>query len=1103
MLRSKLLQIVAVASFIFQLLCVHALPTARVEIVDLRCDSMVTPLGNDSAAPVLSWKLQDSRHGASQTAYRVLVADRMELLAREVGNVWDSGKVNSWQSAGVRYQGAKLEPEKRYFWKVETWDKNGMPYPASAVSWWETGLMDAAHWQAEWIGYEDDEHASVRAAHAAWVTNPAIPEGAKMENSRHDLRLIIDLNKPVAYAKLYATGEDTAAAWINGQQDLQAAPRAPWGRLPWRSYAAAEVQTHLHTGKNLLAIEAMLYGNRARSQTPINAALYVRFTDGSSTVFKTGDQGWKATLNASGKWRELEYDDTSWTHPIAYPAVHDAFGGSDELGIPLQTPPVVLLRRQFSVHKPVVSARLYVTSLGSYRMSVNGRQAGDQVLSPGWTDYRQRVAYQVFNVTSQLHAGQNVLGAYLASGWYETPLEWVGQGNNYGATQPALKAQLRIEHGDGTVDWIATDESWRASDSPITTAEIYNGETYDARRLQTGWDSAAFSDAGWATVALIHPHEPEIVWQSWQPVRAIKTLSVQAVTTPRPGIYIYDFGQEFAGVAKIKVSGRAGTDIQMRYGEILNADGTLYVENLRNAKATDHYVLSGKGLEQYQPMFTFHGFRYMEVSGLTAALPLSDVQAVVLHTDASITSDLKTGSAMVNQLWSNVLWGQRSNFVSVPTDCPQRDERLGWAADAQVFWRTASFNMDLTAFSRKYAADLRGTQVGTAMYGIYAPGTAKPNAGYGPGWSDAGVIVPWTSWIQSGDTTIIEQNWEAMQQYLAAIQSANPDYLWKNKSGIAFGDWLAPEGHTSQTLISTAYWAYDATLMSQMAHALAKPEDERKYIDIFEKIKAAFERKYVHSDGLVGSTPSSSASSEISLSKKPVETQTGYVLALNMNLMPEAMRPLAAQRLVDRIAANEWRLGTGFLGTPYLLEVLSNTGHSDVAYRLLLNTTYPSWGYMVQHGATTMWERWNGDKMLNDPGMNSFNHYAYGAVAEWIYRYAAGVDTVADGSGFHSINLHPNFDSRLGSLDFSYESPYGTVRSSWKTSDGEAAWKISLPPNTSGRLPLSFTQARAYSIDGVSMDHSVLKRTTGKQDNQWVYELPAGTYLFKVNLSQP
>jgi alpha-L-rhamnosidase len=234
-----------------------------------------------------------------------------------------------------------------------------------------------------------------------------------------------------------------------------------------------------------------------------------------------------------------------------------------------------------------------------------------------------------------------------------------------------------------------------------------------------------------------------------------------------------------------------------------------------------------------------------------------------------------------------------------------------------------------------------------------------------------------------------------------------------------------------------------------------------------------------------------------------VETQTGYVLALNMNLMPEAMRPLAAQRLVDRIAANEWRLGTGFLGTPYLLEVLSNTGHSDVAYRLLLNTTYPSWGYMVQHGATTMWERWNGDKMLNDPGMNSFNHYAYGAVAEWIYRYAAGVDTVADDSGFHSINLHPNFDARLGSLDFSYESPYGTVRSSWKTSDGEAEWKITLPPNTTGRLPLSFTQARTYSIDGVSMDHCALKRTTGKQGNQWVYELPAGTYSFKVNLSQP
>jgi alpha-L-rhamnosidase len=1062
-------------------------------------------MGDDTRHPILSWKLQDSRSGAKQTAYRILVSKSLGTLAQAHGDVWDSGRVVSDQSTGVSYGGPDLKPETRYYWRVQVWDKDGNAYPSSDASWWETGVLDQEHWQAQWIGYEDAERRAVRNADAAWITNPTVADYKGNADTRHEFRLEFDLPKSVKTAALYATGEDTAAAWLNGQQVLKVTSQPPWGRLPWRTYARQNVTSQLRVGKNLLAIEVLLYKRQNRSQTPMNAILYLEMQDGSTRVLKTGGTGWKSALNASGAWYAPEYTDDAWTPAELFPATHDAFGGQENIGSPLRTDPVAALRHSFRIVKQVASARLYATALGAYQFNMNGKKVGDQILSPGWTDYRERVTYQAFDVTPLVRRGTNAIGAYLASAWYATPLEWVGQGNNYGATPPALKAKLRVEYTDGSVEWIVTDDSWKGDSSPIISAEIYNGETYDARLLQPGWDTATFSDSKWKSAIVIHPHEPEIVWQSSQPVRATKLLAAKAVSSPGPGIFIYDFGQEFAGVPNIKVSGKSGTDVRMRFGEILNADGTLYIDNLRNARATDHYILSGKGLEEYQPAFTFHGFRYMEVSGVAAALPLADVRAAVLHTDAPFSSELKSGSAMVNQLWSNILWGQRSNFVSSPTDCPQRDERLGWAADAQVFWRTASFNMDLAAFSRKYAADLRATQVGTAMYGIYAPGTAKPNAGFGPGWSDAGVIVPWTSWVQSGDTTIIEQNWEAMERYLAEIQISNPDYLWKNKSGISFGDWLAPEGRTSQTLIATAYWAYDASLMSQMAHALARPKDERRYTDLFEKIKAAFDREYVHSDGLVGSAPSPASSSgkDTSDSEKLVETQTGYVLALNMNLMPDAMRPLAAQRLVDRISANEWRLGTGFLGTPYLLEVLSDTGHSDVAYRLLLNTTYPSWGYMVEHGATTMWERWNGDKMLSDPGMNSFNHYAYGAVAEWIYRYAAGLDTVAEDSGFHKINLHPNFDARLGTLDFSYESPYGMVRSAWKTSEGKAVWNVTLPPNTTGRLSLSPAQVRDYSIDGIAVDHSALKRAIGERDNQSVYELPAGTYSFDVDLSHP
>lgn len=1070
----------------------------------LQCDALSQPLGDDNKAPLLSWKLQDSRMGAKQTAYRILVASRPALLEGVRPDIWDSGKEESDQSVDVSYKGPHLLPETRYYWRVQVWDGQGQPYPMSDVSWWETGLMEQSHWVGKWIGYEDREQRSIREAAAQWVTNTPIADYKGDGPTQHDFRINLHLNQTVRFAALYVTGEDTAAAWINGKQVVPAQTQPAWGRTPWRTYTRKDVTAEMHTGENLVAIEVTHFRGRNQTETPMSAILYVEGTDGNTQVFKTGTPEWKAKFSAQGDWHQSNYDDSSWASAISYMPDHDAFGGQDKIGNPIPTASVSSLRRAFQVKKHIVSARLYGTALGSYKFSLNGKPVGDQVLAPGWTDFREHVTYQTYDVTSLLLAGGNTLGAYLAPGWYATPLEWVGQGNNYGDTPNALRAQLRIAYSDGTVEWISTDQSWKAAISPITFAEIYDGETYDARRLQRGWDTPAFSDAKWQAVSLIQPYEPEIVWQSFQPIRTERILEPKSVTSPKPGVFIYDFGQDMAGVAKVRLHGNAGTEVQLRFGELLKPDGILYVDNLRNAKATDHFILAGHGTEEYQPSFTFHGFRYVELSGVPENPGLGAIQTVVLHTDAPLTAQLKTGNAMVNQLWSNILWGQRSNFVGVPTDCPQRDERLGWAADAQVFWRTATFNMDLTAFSRKYSADLRGTQAGTAMYGIYAPGTGKPNPGYGPGWSDAGVIVPWTSWIQTGDTSIIRQNWAGMASYLDAIQTLNPDYLWKNKSGIAFGDWLAPEGATAEGLIATAYWAYDVSLMQQMAHAIGQSDDEQKYAELFQNIKAAFIRAYVHSDGVVSAVVESheGENGASGHAQKPIETQTGYVLALHMNLLPASLREAAATRLVDRIATNGWKLGTGFLGTPYLLEVLSDTGHSDVAYRLLLNTTYPSWGYMVEHGATTMWERWNGDKMIRDPGMNSFNHYAYGAVAEWIYRYAAGIDTSLSGPGFHTVLLHPNFDARIGSIDLSYESRYGAIHSAWHINGDTAAWTITIPPNTTGCLALTPQEEAAYNLEGKSFPESSLIATVKGEAGQHIYEFPSGTYHLTYKMTR-
>ena len=1073
----------------------------------LQCDSLVEPLGIDTAAPMLSWRLVDGRSGALQTAYEITVSNH----AAGSADVWDSGRVVSARSVGVAYGGPSLQPSHRYFWRVKVWDKDGKPYPVSDASWWETGLMDPANWKGKWIGHESDELHALRTSGALWITNAKVPDFAGTGDTHHEFRFHFSPAKAVARADLYTTGEDATSAWVNGKQVRKAAPLPKWKQTPWGTYEMQDVTGDLREGANLIGVEVTHFDVSSRqmgaadTQTPMSMCLYLVYKDGTTELLSSASAGWKASLNAGGDWYAPEFSDAAWAAAEPFKPHTDSFGATSQ-GRPWPTGPVSALRRTFDETKPVASARLYATALGAYKFHLNGEPVGDEILAPGWMDFREHVPYQVYDVTKQIKQGNNAIAAYLAPGWYSTPLIWFRQGNNYGATQPAIKAQLRIEHTDGSVEWIATDDAWKASSSATTFAEIYDGETYDARLAKSGWDRAAFKDADWRPATLVTPNEPRIISQYFQPIREERVMTAKAITSPAPGVYIYDFGQNMSAVPRLSIQGKRGEDIKLRFAEVLNADGTMYIENLRTAKATDHFILAGTGKpESWQPQFTYHGFRYLEVTGVDSKPTLDAAKVVVLHTAAPFTTEFATGDTMVNKLWSNVLWGQRSNFVGVPTDCPQRDERLGWSADAQVFWRTAAFNMDLTTFSQKYASDLQGTQATSPMYGIFAPGTSTPNPGYGAAWSDAGVIVPWTGWVQSGNPKIIDENWDGMVRYIAAVEKSNPDFLWHNAFGAAFGDWLTPTITTPEDLVATAYWAYDVSMMRDMAVATNRNPEAEQYAALFAKIKAAFQKAYIRSDGFVGANdaypsipPPTMAAVDVTFDKnKVIETQTGYVLALHMDLMPHELRAAAAKKLIHKIEQNNWLLGTGFLGTPYLLEVLSDTGHSDVAYRLLLNKQYPSWGYLIDHGATTTWERWNGDTMRNDPSMNSYNHYAYGAVAEWMYRYAAGIDITTSDSGFHTIALHPNFDARLGHLEFTYESAYGPIKSSWKITGNTVAWQVTIPPNTTARLTTASTNATAFTLEGAALGQS--SKIHAEADG--VFELPAGSYNFKATIS--
>jgi alpha-L-rhamnosidase len=534
------------------------------------------------------------------------------------------------------------------------------------------------------------------------------------------------------------------------------------------------------------------------------------------------------------------------------------------------------------------------------------------------------------------------------------------------------------------------------------------------------------------------------------------------------------------GWANLRVSGAAGTRVKMRFAEILNPDGSIYTTNLRNADATDLYILRGEGQESFTPRFTFHGFRYVEVTGYPGKPTLAALTGeVVSSVNGQPSGQLTTSSALVNQMWSIGTWGQRGNYLSVATDCPQRDERLGWMGDAGVFWRTGAYNYDVGAFSQKFIQDIMDAQTAQGAFSNVSPDVLPPegegterNVG-APGWGDAGVIVPWTTWVQYGNASVIDDNWDAMKHWLSFIQERNPDFLRKKGVGPNFADWLAPDPNTDKDLLATAYWALIANMMADMARATGKDVDAHHYDEVVQNIRTAFQKAYIKDTGEVGTG-----------------TQTSYVVALYTKMAPPALEPLLVDRLVKDIESRGWHLSTGFLGTPFLLFTLSDHGRTDVAYRLLLNDTYPSWGYMLSKGATTWWERWNGD--TGDPSMNSYNHYAFGSVMAWVYRYAAGIDTTLDAPGFKQIVIHPHLDPRMPSMRGEYDSAYGKIVSEWKNEPGKAfQLKVTIPANTSAKVVLPAAESQTVSLDGNAVQ-------TRLEDGLQVVELDSGSYSFVV-----
>lgn len=708
--------------------------------------------------------------------------------------------------------------------------------------------------------------------------------------------------------------------------------------------------------------------------------------------------------------------------------------------------PALFYRNSFETSKKVESARVYVSSLGLYELYLNSEKVGEDLFTPGWTSYKNRVQYQTYDVTSMI-GKTNAMGAIVGDGWYRGNIGFRGQRAYFG-DRLALIVQLQINYTDGTSETIVSDENWKISTGPIVESDIYNGEFYDARLKMKGWASTAFDDKNWNKVEVLNHSKEILVASQGVPVKAMEEIKpIQQITTPK-GEMVYDLGQNMVGWVRIKLQGKKGDKVVLKFAEVLDKEGNFYTENLRAAKCTDTYILSGEGEESYEPTFTFHGFRFLLLEGLVKPLPLENITGVVIYSAMKPTGNFECSEPLINQLQHNIQWGQKGNFLDVPTDCPQRDERLGWTGDAQVFAPTAAYNFDVAAFYTKWMKDLALDQLPNGVVPHVIPDVLNGGGG-STAWADASIVVPWTTFLAYNDKRILEEQYESMVKWVGFMQEkAGDNLLWIG--GTHFGDWLAfattrsdyPGATTDKDLIATAYYSYSAGLLGKIAGIIGKNADAKKYTQLSEDIKKAWVNEFVTPSGRVASN-----------------TQTAYCLALAFDLLPEEMVPAAAAYLAADVKKMK-HLTTGFVGTPLLCKTLSEQGYDDLAFMLLNRKDYPSWLYPVTQGATTIWERWDGQKpdgAFQSVGMNSFNHYAYGAIGEWLYTYVSGIKIDESQPGYKHFILAPHPGGGLSYANAEFDSMYGKIISNWKKDGDTFVYNIEIPVNTTATVILPGT----------------------------------------------
>ena len=1084
--------------------------------------------------PVFGWKmLAETQYGAAQQYYRIVVAESQEQLLRG-DYCYDSGKKRDATSLCRPYEGKTLQPSMRYFWKVFVWDEKER-MTESAVSWFETSLMDSGWSGAKWIGSQE-EVLSKYTANLVMEYDVQVPQGSNsstflfgaMDKDNYwavqyriePIKSMVEsgkINRPELVFYHLVDGrkqidtildlsEVIPSEFIHNQHHIRLSNRPEEYNHYELMVKVDSINVTIKNGKNSPLI--LKDGHWA----------------GMSRLLQVG---YEQPVSDCSYWGNLVIKDYEHGTVLYADSLMRLSDGSGHVYCfhPKGHISAPMLRKEFEVKGKLKKATAYFTSRGIYELYVNGKPACEDFFNPGWTDYQHRFMYNIIDVTFSIREGKNVMGAVLGEGWWKgvrfSNQKW---SRIYGANL-SLMGKLLLEYEDGSKETIITDTTWLCStDGPIMTNGLYEGEEYDARREMPGWNTHSFDASRWMSCRVLDAPPSSVIISPYvgQPVRCDSLCTARSVSQPLPHTYIYDMGQNMVGVPRIRLKGKEGLVVTLRYGEMKYPEiipvepiapytieeyeakkGQLYTENYRTAMSTDRYILRGdEEGEIFEPHFTCHGFRYLEITGLKEPLPLEQVQVLVLNSlQGENRCHYETSNPLINKLFNNIQWGERGNFVTIPTDCPQRDERAGWSGDAQIFCRTATYNRNVNPFFHRWMYSVRDDQKQDGGYPDVIPTMSVFGSNFG--WAEVGIILPWQLYQQYGDKTILEENYEAMKKYISYIEKRAKDYILPYGG---YGDWVAVIG-TQSDLTNTCYAAWDVQIMAGIADILGKTQDKAYFEELFQHFKSAFNRRYVRSDGCImapaGSPVSVSQYGAPSKEKfevaTPLQTQTAYIIPLHMKLIEDSVAPKAAAHLAELVKDNGYKLNTGFIGTPYINMVLSEYGYDEIAYRLIEQQEYPSWLYPVLQGATTMWERWNSYTIRNGFGpvsMNSFNHYAYGAVQDWLIAYSAGIQRDEHQPGYKHILLQPRVGGSLSFVKGSFQSEYGLISSSWQRKEYSEGfvYKAIIPANTTATLTLPVSSSR---IDVEKGKKGII--SCQKHDDYVVYELMSGSYQFNIN----